>query len=184
MDEILKTAREKMEKSLEVLRRDMAKVRTGRASSAIVEDLKVEYYGTLTPLKSIASISTPDPRTIMISPYDKNALGDIEKAINKSDLGLPPQNDGHVIRLNIPELTEERREQLVKEVRRKGEEGRVSIRNIRREANDAVKKKEKAKELSEDLAREALEKIQKLTDEFIEKVDEIVKHKEKDIMSF
>lgn len=174
---------EKMDKTVNSLKKEMGKIRTGRANPAILDDLVIEYYGTPTPLKQLAQVSTPDARCLMISPYDKSCLATVEKAINASSLGLPPNNDGQVIRLNIPELTEERRKELIKDMKKKGEESKIAIRNIRRDGNDSIKKSEKAKEISEDDSKKQMEEIQKLTDKFIAKVDEVMKHKEEDILT-
>lgn len=175
------TTRVKMEKSISLLNSELAKVRTGRASPALLDGVKVEYYGSVLPLNQVASISIPEPRLIIIQPWDKQALVPIEKSIQKADLGLNPNNDGNVIRLAIPPLTTERREELVKLIMRLSEECRVAIRNIRRDANNEIKKMEKDKKLSEDDAFKTQEQIQKMTDEFIKKVDEILKKKEKEI---
>ena len=183
MDDFYSECKDRMEKTISALKKEMSRIRTGRANPAILDDLSVEYYGSPTPLKQLAAISTPDPRCLMIAPYDKSCIGAIEKAINTSDLGLPPNNDGHVIRLNIPELTQERRKDLVKDVKKKGEEAKVAIRNIRRDGNESVKKAEKGKDISEDEAKKEQERIQKLTDEFCGKVDDVLKHKEEDILT-
>ncbi len=175
------TTRVKMEKSIGLLNAELAKVRTGRASPALLDGVKVEYYGSVLPLNQVASISIPEPRLIIIQPWDKQALIPIEKSIQKADLGINPNNDGSVIRLAIPPLTTERREELVKLIMRLAEECRVAIRNIRRDANNEIKKMEKDKKLSEDDAFKTQEQIQKMTDEFIKKVDEILKKKEKEI---
>jgi ribosome recycling factor len=178
---IQENAKNKMAKSVSLLAQELSKLRTGRASPALVDGIKVEYYGTILPLNQIATISIPEPRLIVIQPWDKISLNDIEKAIYKSPVGLTPNNDGNVIRLSIPSLTTERREELVRLVQKLGEDTKVAIRNIRREANGDIKKQEKNKELSEDESFKAQESIQKITDEFIEKVDEILKKKEKEI---
>ena len=180
--EILSTAQTKMQKTIEVLRVDLASVRAGRASVALLDKVMVEYYGTPTPVNQVASVTVPEPRMIVIQPWEKNLLKDIERAIMKSDLGLNPNSDGSVIRLNLPQLTEERRKELVKTVHKKAEDARVSIRNLRREANDSVKKAEKAKEITEDEAKKANDDIQKMTDKFIKEVDTVMEHKEKEVM--
>lgn len=182
LDDVLKETRRKMEKAIDAIHHEMGKIRTGKANPALLDDLRVEYYGTPTPLKQIASITAPEPRVLMIQPWDANALSGIERAISKSDLGLPPNNDGKVIRLNIPELTEERRKELVRVVHRRGEDGRVAVRNLRKQANDEARKLEKEKEISEDDLKRGLDEVQKLTDEYVKKVDEIVHHKEKVVM--
>ena len=180
--EILSTAQTKMQKTIEVLRVDLASVRAGRASVSLLDKVMVEYYGTPTPVNQVASVTVPEPRMIVIQPWEKNLLKDIERAIMISDLGLNPNSDGSVIRLNLPQLTEERRKELVKTVHKKAEDPRVSIRNLRREANDSVKKAEKAKEITEDEAKKANDDIQKMTDKFIKEVDTVMEHKEKEGM--
>jgi len=183
-DEILAELKSKMSKSINVLKKELSKIRTGRASTALIEDIMIECYGTEMPLKQIASISVPESRMILVQPWDKSIIGDIEKGILKSDLGLTPVNDGKVIRINIPPLTEERRKELVKLVKKVGEDIKVAIRNNRREANDEFKKLKNEKEISEDDYRRALNEVQKITDEFIEKVEKLVQEKEKEIMEF
>lgn len=170
-----------MMKSVEATQRDFNTLRTGRANAAILDKVLVDYYGSETPIKSLATISTPDASTIQIQPYDRSSLNVIEKAISLSDLGLTPNNDGSVIRLNIPPLTADRRKELVKVAAKYAEEGKVAIRNVRRDAIDAVRRQEKGGEVSEDEARNLQDKIQKLTDKFIVKVDQLLKDKEKDI---
>jgi len=177
---IKKNAEERMDKTLQALRRDLATLRAGRASPALLEKVQAEYYGAMMPVNQLGSIHTPDPRTLVIQPWDKSALAAIERAILKSDLGLTPVNDGEVIRINIPPLTEERRLELVKSTRKLGEEAKVAIRNIRRDANDEIKKKEKS-EISEDESRRHQEDIQKLTDRFIAEIDKMLAAKEKEI---
>ena len=180
--EILKATKEKMEKTISAVKRDFSTIRTGRASASILDNIKVEYYGTELPLNQVATISTPEAQLIIVQPWDKNALRPITTAINKSDLGLAPNSDGEVIRLNIPALTQERRKELDKAVKKKAEDGRVAIRNVRREANHTLDQLEKEKDLSEDQAKKAKDKIQELTDEFIKRIDEILAHKEKEIL--
>ena len=170
-----------MHKAVEATQRSFNTIRTGRANATILDRVTVEYYGSPTPLKSLANISTPDASTITIQPYDRGSLNLIEKAISMSDIGLTPNNDGSIIRLNIPPLTSDRRKELVKVAAKYAEEGRVSIRKIRRDAVDSVRKQEKASEVSEDEARDLQDKIQKLTDKYIAKVDELLVEKEKDI---
>ena len=172
----------RMEKAIEALQSDLRAIRTGRASPALLEKLQVEYYGTPTPLNQLAGVSVPEPRMLMIRPYDKNTIAAIERAIQKSDLGLTPSNDGQIVRLMIPQLTEERRKDLSKQVGRRVEEARVAARNIRRDANDRLTKMEKDKEISEDDLRDAQKEVQKLTDDFIKQIDEIGKAKEAEIM--
>ena len=182
MDTIKKDTEERMEKALGSLDRDFVKLRTGRASTALVDDLKVDYYGTPTPVNQLASVAVPDARTITIQPWDRGAFALVEKAILKSDLGLTPINDGKIIRINIPPLTEERRKDLVKVARKYTEEAKVAIRNIRRDANDALKKLEKDKVAGEDDIKKAQDSIQKLTDDKIAKADQKYQAKEKEIM--
>lgn len=180
--EIRRKTTERMNGAIEALKKEFAAVRTGRASLALVDGISVDYYGTPTPLQQVASLSVPESRQIAIQPWEKNLIPLIEKAIMKSDLGLTPANDGKVIRINIPILTEERRKQLSKVVRKRAEESKVAIRNIRRDSNDELKKLEKDKHVSEDVVKKEQEEIQKITDTFIKKVDEILEHKEKEIM--
>ncbi|MCK4755625.1 ribosome recycling factor [candidate division WOR-3 bacterium] len=178
---INENAKTKMEKSASLLDQELSKLRTGRATPALLDGIKVEYYGSTLPLNQVSSINIPEPRLIILQPWDKTALDAIEKAIYKSAIGLTPNNDGNVIRLPIPPLTTERREELVKLTQKLGEDTKVAIRNIRREANTEIKKEEKDKKISEDESFKSQEVIQKITDEFIEKVDEILKKKEKEI---
>jgi len=182
MDEVYLEFEEKVQKTVEALQREFATLRAGRATPALVEDLEVDYYGTPTPLYQLAGISAPEARLIVIQPWDKNSVKDIEKAILKSDLGLNPNNDGNVIRLTIPELTEERRKELSKFIRKKAEESRVAVRNLRREFNDRIKKMEKDGDVSEDLSFGAQEEIQKITDNYISEIDKTLEAKEKEIM--
>lgn len=178
---IKKNAEERMEKALGALRRDLATLRAGKASPALFDRVQVEYYGAMTPLNQLANINTPDSRTLMIQPWDKSAVGAIEKAILKSDLGLTPSNDGSSIRISVPPLTEERRAELVKTSKKFGEDAKVAIRNIRRDANDDIKKLEKT-DISEDESRRHQEDIQKTTDKYIAEVEKILTAKEKEIM--
>jgi ribosome recycling factor len=182
LEPVKKQASEKMEKAIQVLKKDLAALRAGRATPALLEKVVVEYYGSEMPVNQLANISTPDPRTLVIQPWDKSALAEIERAIMKSDLGLTPSNDGNVIRINLPALTQERRAELVKVVKKTGEEAKVAIRNIRRDANDDIKKLEKNGDISEDESRRGQDEIQKLTDRFIQEADKIVAAKEKEIM--
>lgn len=170
-----------MQKTVDSTQRSFNTLRTGRANASLLDRIVVEYYGTETPLKSLATISTPDATTIAIQPYDRTSLNAIEKAISLSDVGLTPSNDGQIIRLNIPPLTSDRRKEMVKLASKLAEEGKVAIRNIRRDAMDAAKKQEKNHEISEDEARDLQEQIQKTTDKFISKIDELLAAKEKDI---
>lgn len=175
-------AKQKMESTISLLQKEMAGIRTGRASAGLLDTISVDYYGTQTPIKQMASVSTPEPRVIVIQPWDVSAMSAIEKAIKTSDLGITPQNDGKVIRLNMPPLTEERRKEMVKMVKKIGEENKVAIRNIRRDAMDKVKTKLKNKEMSEDEEKKIEGRIQKITDEHVAKVDSIVHNKEKEVM--
>ncbi len=180
--ELLEELRERMNKSVEVLQDDLLSIRTGRASPALVERLPVEYYGTMTPLNQMASIAAPEPRLLVIRPWDPAALSDIERAILRSDLGLTPMNDGKLIRLNIPRLTEERRRELVKVVSRRVEEGRIAVRNLRRDALQDLREFEQEKMISEDEYFRGKDDIQELTDEFIGEINEIGKRKEEEVM--
>lgn len=182
LEEILKEAEGRMQKAVEGLRREMATIRAGRANPALLEKVTVNYYGTPTPINQLATISTPEARLLVIQPWDRNVLPEMEKAILKSDLGLTPASDGTVIRIVIPQLTEERRNELVKMVRKKAEEFRVIVRNVRREANDKLKAQEKNKTASEDEVKRAQEKVQKLTDNYIQTIDKILANKEAEIM--
>lgn len=180
---IINDAKARMEKAVQALRRDLASLRAGRATPSLLEKLQVEYYGTPTPINQLANISAPEPRLLVIQPWDKSTIASIEKALLKSDLGITPNNDGDVIRITIPPLTEERRAELVKVVKKSGEEAKVSIRNVRRDANDALKKMEKSGDISEDEGRRHQEGIQQLTDQYVKEIDEAIDSKEKDIMS-
>lgn len=181
-DEVLKHAEESMRKSTENLHRELAGIRTGKANPALLDTVKVMYYGQSVPLKQVASIAVPEARLITVQPWEKTLVPEVEKAIQASELGLNPQSDGTLIRLPIPPLTEERRKELVKVVRRFAEESRVAIRNIRREANDRFKKLEKEHTISEDQMHGKQDEVQKLTDKFVAKIDEVVVTKEKEIM--
>ena len=171
------------QKSLDALKRDLSRVRAGKANPALLESIRVSYYGQQSPLSQIGNISTPDARTLVITPWDTTVLAEIEKAINQSDLGLNPQNDGKIIRISIPALTEERRKELVKVVNKMSEEGKVGIRQNRKNANEGIKALEKSKALSEDESKRQQEQIQKITDEAIKQVDDIVAKKTSDIMT-
>jgi len=177
----LAEVKEHMQKTIEATQRAFNTIRTGRANASILDRVMIDYYGSETPLKSLATISTPDSTTISIQPYDRGSMAQIEKAIMQSDLGLTPNNDGQVIRLNIPPLTEQRRKEMVKQVGKLAEEGKVGLRNIRRDAIDAIRKQEKSHDLSEDESRNLQDDIQKVTDEYTAKVDELLAIKEKDI---
>jgi ribosome recycling factor len=180
--QVLEAVKKEMEQSLEGLRHELTTVRTGRASTALIEGVFVEYYGNRTPLKQLASISAPEARLLVVQPHDKSIMGAVEKAIYQADLGLTPVNDGKIIRVPIPELTEERRKELVRHVKKVGEEFRVSMRNHRRDANERIKKQLKDKQIAEDQSRAALDRIQKMTDEYIEKLDKALKAKEDELM--
>jgi ribosome recycling factor len=171
-----------MGKTVEHTRREFGSIRTGRASTSLLDGIDIDYYGSSVPLNQMANISVPEARLLLITPYDKSALGAIEKAILKSDLGLNPNNDGKVIRIPIPELTEERRKDLVKVVKRLAEDSRVALRNARREANERIKKGEKNGDISEDESHRIMDDIQKITDEYVAQIDELLKVKEKEIM--
>lgn len=179
---ILKNTEEKMRKSIESVVRQFNQIRTGRANPSILENIKVECYNSIMTLSQLAVISAPEPRLLLVQPYDKTIISDIEKAIMKSDLGLQAVNIGNVIRVPIPPLTEERRKEMVKIVNKEGEKGKVSIRNIRRDSNEEIKKSEKDKKISEDESKILQEKIQKLTDKYIGEIDKLLKNKEKEIM--
>ncbi|NET36267.1 MAG: ribosome recycling factor [Cyanothece sp. SIO1E1] len=172
-----------MHKAVEATQRAFNTIRTGRANPSLLDRVTIEYYGTPTPLKSLANINTPDASTITIQPYDPSSLGLIEKAISMSDIGLVPNNDGSIVRLNIPPLTNDRRKELVKIAAKFAEEGKVSIRNIRRDAIDSIRKQEKSSEVSEDESRDLQDQVQKLTNKYTTKVDEVLAEKEKDIMT-
>ena len=182
LSDLLDTTRVKMEKTITALKDEFAHIRTGRASSVLVDRIKISYYGTLTPLKQIANISIPESNLIVIQPWDKNCISEIEKAIWKSDLGLAPSIDGNIIRLTVPPLNEERRKELVKLVKKEAENGKIGIRNIRREANDLIKKDEKEGNASEDECKKHQNKIQELTDEYVGNIDKLLALKEKEIM--
>ena len=172
---------DRMQKTLDVMQQNFAAVRAGRANAAVLDQIRVDYYGTPTPINQIASIASPDPRTLTIQPWDSGTMKLIEKAIQASDLGINPQNDGRVIRLAFPQLTEERRKELIKQVRKYGEESKTAIRNIRRDAMDAFKKQQKKSEITEDDLKNAEKDVQKLTDDYIADVDKMVSKKEKEL---
>lgn len=184
LDSILAEAKKKMHASVETLKKDLATLRTGRANPSLLDSVQVEYYGAMVPLNQMASITVPEASMLVLTPFDKSSIKAIETAILKSELGLNPANDGNVMRLPIPPLTEERRKDLVKAAHRMGEEIRTAIRNVRRDANDDVKKleKDKAAGLGEDAAKKAMEDVQKLTDQHVKEVEEALKHKEAEIM--
>ncbi|MBN8207473.1 ribosome recycling factor [Bacillus sp. NTK071] len=181
--EILKNAEERMQNGITSLKRELATLRAGRANASLLDKIQVEYYGAPTPVNQLAGITVPEARMLLIQPYDKSSVGDIEKAILKSDLGLTPSNDGNVIRLTIPALTEERRKDLVKLVKKYAEESKVVIRNIRRDANDDLKKKEKDGDITEDELRRSNDDVQKLTDKYVAEAENVAADKEKEIMA-
>ncbi|WP_374718424.1 ribosome recycling factor [Parageobacillus toebii] len=182
VQQVINTAKEKMDKAVQAFTRELATIRAGRANPSLLEKVTVDYYGMPTPIIQLASISVPEARLLVIQPYDKSVIKDIEKAILSSDLGLTPSNDGSVIRITIPPLTEERRRELVKLVKKYSEDAKVAVRNIRRDANDELKKLEKNGEITEDELRGYTDDIQKLTDDHIAKIDTITKEKEKEVM--
>lgn len=184
IDEILSDLRKDMTKSTDALKKDFNRIRTGRASTALLDGIRVEAYDTQMPLDQVATISVPESRLIVIQPWDQTIIGDIEKGILKSELGLTPMNDGKIIRIAIPPLTEERRKELAKLARKMAEENKISIRNHRRDANDMLKELKNDKEISEDEMHKALNEVQKVTDEFIKKIDETTAEKEKEIVEF
>jgi ribosome recycling factor len=180
--EVLSDARTAMEKAVKALKKEMTKVRTGRASTSLLDDVRVDYYGVPTPLSQVATLSAPEPRLITVQPWEKNLLPDIEKALFKADLGLTPSSDGQLIRLPVPALTEERRREMAKIIKRMGEETKVSVRSARREANDTLKMLEKEKEITEDDLKRTEKEVQQLTDEFVGNIDSVVENKEKEVM--
>lgn len=182
LDSIYNETNQRMQKAVESLKKDLSRIRTGRATPALLDGITVDYYGSPMPINQIANISVPDARMIVVQPWEKNMLAPIEKAIQTSDLGLNPQNDGNQIRLPIPPLSEERRKDLFKNCKKIGEESKVGIRNIRRDSNDKLKKSEKDKEITQDESKKGLDDIQKLTDKFIKTVDDLLANKEKEIM--
>ena len=182
LEEVYKDIKRRMEKAVENIKGELSRIRTGKATTTLLDGIKVEYYGSMVPLKQVANIGTPDINLITIQPWEKGMLKEIEKAILKSEFGLVPTNDGNIIRIPIPKLTEERRIELVKLIKKFGEDSKIAVRNIRRDGNDKVKHMEKSSEISEDEMRKGLDKIQEITDEFIEKIDNIIKFKEQEIM--
>lgn len=183
MSDIIKMVTEKMQKTVDALERELATMKAGRANPSMLDKIMVEYYGNMTPLNQMANISVPEARVLLIQPWDKGSMKNIEKAILMSDLGINPSNDGVVIRLQIPELTEETRKKLVKSVKKTGEESKVTIRSLRRDANDKVKQMKKDSDLSEDAAKDLEENIQKETDKYIKEIDKVVNKKENDLLS-
>jgi ribosome recycling factor len=184
LGEILEDMKKRMNRSLDMFKTELTKIRTGRASTSLVEHIKVDYYGTQTPLGQLATISVPEPRIIIIQPWDISAISNIERAIRQSDLGVNPANDGKVIRIGIPHLTEERRKELVKYTGKMAEEYRVAIRQIRKDTNGLIKGAEKEKKIPEDEVKKSLTKIQEITDDFIKKINETLEKKEKEIIEF
>ena len=183
MKEVIKQFEEKMSKSIDVLQEDFASIRAGRANPHLLDKIKVDYYGTPTPIQQVGNISVPEARIILITPWEKTLLKEIERSINQADIGINPTNDGTAIRLVFPELTEDRRKELAKDIKKKGEETKVAIRNIRRDAVDKIKKMEKASEITEDDLKDGEEQVQKATDDAIKKVDSVVENKTKEIMT-
>jgi len=182
VEQDLADARDKMQKAIAVLKDDLAGIRTGRATPAVLARIVVDYYGTQVPINQLASFSVPEPRSLIVQPYDKGAIAAMEKAIQSSDLGITPSNDGNVIRLNFPQLTEERRKELVKVVHHRAEEARVAVRNIRRHHKDDMEKLEREHSISEDELKRGEKELQKLTDQFVAEIDEIQRHKEQELM--
>ncbi len=182
MDQTLKDAKSRMDKSLEALRGELAKIRSGKATTALLDGIKVDYYGTPTPINQVANITVSDAHTLSITPWDKSVLNAIDKAILEANIGFNPVSDGTNLKIPVPPLNEERRKELVKLIKKFGEDSKIAVRNIRRDANEHLKKEEKNKKISEDQLKESEDKIQKLTDEHVQKVDELLKHKEKEIM--
>ena len=182
MEGIKKNLEERSKKTISVLKEELNTVRAGRANAALLDKVMVDYYGTPTPLKNLSNISVPDPRTLLISPFDPKSIHEIEKAINIANIGINPSNDGKCVRLVIPQVTEERRKELTKTVKKMGEDCKVAIRNLRRDANDDLKKLEKNHEITEDNLKKALDDVQKATDKTIKEIDQVVAEKEKEIM--
>ncbi|KPK35941.1 MAG: ribosome recycling factor [Nitrospira bacterium SG8_35_1] len=180
--EASKRLNERMDKALEALKKDLAGIRTGRASLSIFDSIMVDYFGTPTPINHVATLSVPESRLITIQPFDPKTIGEIEKAIQKSGLGLNPNNDGKLIRVAIPPLTEERRKEIVKQVHKRGEDAKIAVRNIRRDTNEELKKMEKEENVSEDETKRSIDEVQKTTDSYIKKVDEAISHKEAEVM--
>ena len=181
IDDVLADAKNRMGKAVEALRKELVTIRTGRAHPGLIEHLRVDYYGAPTPLNQLATISVPEPRLLVIQPWDRQSLGAIEKAIHKADLGLNPINDGNIIRLAIPQLTEERRKELVKVVRKKVEEGRVAVRNVRRDCHDELRRLQREKEVSEDAQYRGQDELQKVTDGFIQEIERVGEEKEAEL---
>jgi len=183
MSDIINETKSKMQKSIDNLSRELANISAGRANSNLLNGVNVDYYGAPTPVQQLASINVPEARLLVISPYDKTSLGNIEKAINAANLGVNPSSDGEVIRISVPALTEERRKELVKEVKKTGEDAKVAVRNVRRDTNDELKKQQKNGDITEDDLRSQTDDVQKLTDDSIKEIDKLLEEKEQDIMS-
>ena len=183
MSDIINDTKSKMKKSIDNLSRELANISAGRANSNLLNGVTVDYYGAPTPVQQLASINVPEARLLVISPYDKSSVGNIEKAINAANLGVNPSSDGEVIRISVPALTEERRKELVKEVKKLGENAKVAVRNVRRDSNDSLKKQEKDSDITEDDLRSQTDDIQKLTDDSIKEIDNLLEEKEQDILS-
>jgi ribosome recycling factor len=183
MNELFKETEAKMKKTVEVIQRELAAVRAGRANPAVLDKIKIDYYGVMTPVSQIGSVSIPEPRTLVIQPWDASALKAVEKAIMSSDLGINPGNDGKVIRLNFPQLTEERRKELIKQIHKTGEDGKVAIRNLRRDANERLKTMKKKSEITEDDLKSMEKDVQDITDKYCKEIDEMVVIKEKELMA-
>jgi ribosome recycling factor len=181
-DDVFSSAEHRMKRAVEILQRDFGNIRTGRASPTLLEKVQVDYYGSPTPINNLATVNAPEPRLLVIQPWDRATVPAIERAIQKSDLGLNPSSDGTVIRLAIPQLNEERRRELVKQVHRRAEEGRVAVRNVRREVHDDLKKRERDHEMSEDELKRSTDRLQKLTDNFIGQIDEVARRKEQEVL--
>ncbi len=182
VDEVMADAKSAMDKAVKALKKDMTKVRTGRASTALLDDVRVDYYGVPTPLSQVATLSAPEPRLMTVQPWEKNLIPEIEKALFKADLGLTPSSDGQLIRLPVPALTEERRREMVKIIKRMSEDAKVSVRNARREANETLKMLEKEKEITEDDLKRSEKDVQQLTDQFVGTIDSVVQNKEQEVM--
>lgn len=183
INEVLGEAKAAMEKAVKALKKEMSKVRTGRASTSLLDDVMVEYYGVPTPLSQVATLSAPEARLITVQPWEKNLIPEIEKAIFKADIGLTPSSDGQLIRLPVPALTEERRREMVKIIKRMAEDAKISVRNSRRDANENLKMLEKEKEITEDDLKRSEKDVQQLTDEFVSMIDEVVQNKEQEVMA-
>jgi len=182
VEEVLSDARTAMDKAVKALKKDLTKIRTGRASTNLLDDVRVDYYGVPTPLNQVATLAAPEPRLLTVQPWEKNLIPEIEKAIFKADLGLTPSSDGILIRLPIPALTEDRRREMVKIIKRMGEDAKVSVRNSRRDANDTLKLLEKEKEITEDVLKRSEKDVQQLTDDFVSTIDAVVQKKEQEVM--